>query len=184
MKPEKLSNIADIILGKNGSRIRHPKTDVYNVEHLNADLENLYQLDDDNTPTQGNTGNVVFNQNTYQAAVISAANANKILDQNFLMIKCREELVDPRYLCFVLNCSNAIKRQEAAMSQGLIIRKISTFDIKGMKIPLTELTQQRVIGRIYAIQLHYQWLTKQKLNLINKSLEQAMKSLIEIGKEF
>lgn len=181
MKNKRLSTIAKIVLGKNGSRIKHPKSDVYNVEHMNNDLENIYLLD--KQPQEGNAGDVIFNLNTYQTAIISAVNANKILDQNFMLIQCDPTIVDPRYLCFVLNCSNTIKRQEAAMSQGMLIRRVSTADIKRMKIPLVELAQQQLIGRIYAMQLHYQWLNKQKMELIDKSLEQAMKSLIETGKE-
>lgn len=184
METKHLSTIANIVLGKNGSRIKHPKSDIYNVEHMNTDLENLYLLDHQNSHLQkGNAGNVVFNLNTYQTAIISTANATKIFDQNFMIIKCKPEIVDPRYLCFVLNCSDTIKRQEAALSQGVIIRRVSTSDIKRMKIPLTELSQQRLIGRIYAMQLHYQWLTKRKMELMDKSFEQAMKSLIKTGKE-
>lgn len=181
LKSKRLSTIANIILGKNGSRIKHPKSDIYNVEHMNADLENIYLLD--NHPQKGNTGDVVFNLNTYQTAIISTANATKALDQNFMLIHCKPEVVDPRYLCFVLNCLNSIKRQESAMSQGMLIRRVSTSDIKRMKIPLVELSQQQLIGQIYAMQLHYKWLTKRKMELIDKSLEQVMKSLIETGKE-
>lgn len=181
MKNKRLSTIAKIVLGKNGSRIKHPKSDVYNVEHMNSDLENIYLLD--SQPKIGNAGDVVFNLNTYQTAIISTTNANKILDQNFMLIHCDQTIVDSRYLCFVLNCSNTIKRQEASMSQGMLIRRVSTADIKQMKIPLVEMAQQQLIGRIYAMQLHYQWLNKRKMELIDKSLEQAMKSLIETGKE-
>ena len=54
MKEEKLSNIVNIVLGKNGSRIQQPKSKIYNVEHMTADLENLYQLDN-NDPSSNDT---------------------------------------------------------------------------------------------------------------------------------
>lgn len=185
MKEEKLSNIVNIVLGKNGSRIQQPKSKIYNVEHMNADLENLYQLANNNhSSNDSNAGNVVFNLNTYQTAVISVANTDKVLDQNFMLLKCNDKVVDPRYLCFILNNSNSIKRQESAMSQGLIVRRLSTNDIKRMQIPLVSLPQQKLIGQIYAMQIHYQWLTEQRMNLVSKSLEQIMKSLIETRKEF
>ena len=100
-----------------------------------------------------------------------------------MLLKGNDKVIDPRYLCFILNNSNSIKRQESAMSQGLIVRRLSTNDIKRMQIPLVMLPQQKLIGQIYAMQINYQCLIEQRMNLVNKSLEQIMKSLIETRKE-
>lgn len=57
--------------------------------------------------------------------------------------------MDPRYLCYLLNESDAIKKQMAVSMQGSTVRKLTPAILKALDVDLPSMETQRKIGKAY-----------------------------------
>ena len=121
----------------------------------------------------------MFNLNTYQAAVVSEQNTSKIIDQNFVQIEIKSKSLDAIYLCYMLNESNAIKRQENAFSQGVVVRRMAPNNILSLSLPDIDIRRQKLIGRIYALKIHESFLRENREKMFNSLMNQVLQNSIE-----
>lgn len=180
-----LRDTVKLIHGHNSSRIKNSKSEIYRIEDMTIDLNSMYYLPNvqENNYKQSNDktqiGQLMFNLNTYQAAVISKQNSSKIIDQNFVQIVIKDNSLDPIYLCYMLNSSNMIKRQESAFSQGVVVKRMVPNDILNLSLPNIDMNQQKKIGRIYALQIHEEFLHKKREKMISSLVNQILQNSIE-----
>lgn len=110
-------------------------------------------------------GDVVFSLVSGQATVVRKVHEGYLLTQNYVKINVNEEL-DSKYLTYILNEDNNIKKQLKLGLQGSQVLKYTLKQIKEIDMPtLPALGVQRLIGDVYFNQIHLQALKKQTADL-------------------
>lgn len=185
----KLEEIVTVKIGRNLSR-GNEKGDLalvaYSYEDLMNDLNGLY-LDSQASAYYENlghkdgylssAGDVVFSFVSSIAGVVSGVNQGKIINQNFAKLMVEHDYVDRRYLCYVLNESDEMKRQKAISMQGSIVRKFTPSILKGLEIKLPSIEKQRIIGLAYFQLRKRQALAKRQIELEEQLYLKALMQL-------
>ncbi|OUQ30274.1 type I restriction endonuclease [Ligilactobacillus salivarius] len=95
-------------------------------------------------------GDVVINTVSNLASVVHSRNAGKMLNQIFLRLNILDEnTLDPWYLCYLLNKSEYIRYQEAAIMDGSVIRKLTKANLEDLEINLPGIADQKKMGEAY-----------------------------------
>lgn len=165
----KLGDIIDIKVGLNSSRLT--TDDVrqqagYTYDDLQVDLGS--GLSD-----QVNLEIVTSLVGSQTSAIISATNRAKVLNQNFARINMDATIIDPYYLCYLLNESHDIMRQKETLKQGSTLPKITPQIIKELQVSLPPIEQQQKIGRIY-------YLANQQYQLMQQNAQQQHQAMMRI----
>lgn len=103
----KLGDIIDIKVGLNSSRLTTDdarQQTGYTYDDLQVDLGS-------GISDQVNLELVTSLVGSQTSAIISATNRAKVLNQNFARINMDATIIDPYYLCYLLNESHDIMRQ-------------------------------------------------------------------------
>ncbi|MEK4662325.1 restriction endonuclease subunit S [Priestia sp. FSL H7-0729] len=173
----KLEDVVTVRIGKNLSR-RNEKNDLtfvtYSYEDLLNDLEgafldsqaNLYEEQTDSYLSS--TGDVVFSFVSSKAGIVSDLNQGKIINQNFAKLFFDHKILDPCYLCYVLNESHSAKRQMAISMQGSFVPKLTPAILKEFEIKLPTIEKQRTIGNVYFTYKKHHALVKKQAELEEK----------------
>jgi restriction endonuclease S subunit len=169
----KLKNIVTIKTGLNSSRVSHNESKdlvYYSANDLEHDLSNLlanktHELinvdSHENYLTEA--GQVIQSLISQETSTISYKNSGKLINQNFVTFEFDKEVLNPEYLCYVLNQSDQVKRQRYALSQGTNIRKNSPQNIKELDIFFPTLDIQQTIGNIYALEMNLKRIELEKI---------------------
>ena len=72
-----------------------------------------------------------------------------------------------------------IKRQESAFSQGVAVKRMVPNDILNLSLPNIDMNQQKKISRIYALQIHEEFLHKKREIMISSLVTQILQNSIE-----
>jgi restriction endonuclease S subunit len=185
----KLEEIVTVKIGRNLSR-GSEKGDLtlvaYSYEDLMNDLNGLY-LDSQTSAYHRNSGHknvylsrageVVFSFVSSKAGIVSNANQGKIINQNFAKLIVEHNHLDHRYLCYVLNESDEMKRQKAISMQGSIVRKFTPSILKELEIKLPSIEKQRTIGQAYFLLRKRQALAKKQIELEEQLYLKALMQL-------
>lgn len=108
-----------------------------------------------------NSGDVIFSLISGQATIVSNEHQGYIYTQNYVRLDPIAEL-DTRFLVYLLNENQEIKKQFAIGLQGSQVLKYTVKQLRELEIPtLPSIEKQVVIGDIYFKQLRVQTLKKQ-----------------------
>lgn len=107
-----------------------------------------------------NPGDIIFSLISGTAAIVQREHQGYLYTQNYVRI-VPDQHVDPKYLVYLFNEDDGIRRQWAAGLQGSMVTKYTIGQLKKLTIPpLPDLEKQRTIGEIYLLQLHLEALKK------------------------
>jgi len=155
----RLERLVTMRTGVNQLRLAAPaESDMYSYGDLLADLGRLGSqaalpatvVTQSQESYQLAAGDIVFSVIRNTAAIVSAATAGKVINQNFVRWRVIDDAVDRRYLCYCLNQSDAIKRQLAKYLEGSnVANKLSLKSLRALDIPVLPVAQQRLWGQLY-----------------------------------
>lgn len=176
----KLKNISKIKVGLNSREMLKHNRNKYTAENLEEDLLAGYKKEDkqdssDDAITQG--GDLVFNLMTKKAAVVSLKNSQKILSQIYLKIVIDYKIIDPWFLCFILNESSDVKHQFHKIMEGTVLKRITKNNLETINIDLPDINIQKKIGAIYRLYLKQIKLIKKKNELEKIFLYTSLKKM-------
>lgn len=174
----KLERIVEMNVGQNVTRLRNSpmqQLKMYSNEDLQHDLcvketdlaaENYNVTDDDKFIIH--TGDILYNLINAMAVIVSRTNDGKVINQNFVKLAIKNNKIDSKYLCYILNESESIKRQKYILMQGSVTPKITPAILRDLEINLPELTRQKIIGRYYFNLNRYCWLQDKRIKILQK----------------
>lgn len=172
----KLGKAVEISLGKNISRIDDNPTetlDIYTTDDLENDLSaaTAQLLKADSTVQNSNkfivsSGEIVYNLTSSTVGIVSQMNAGKLINQNFAKLVVKNDMIDAKYLCFLLNQSDSVRRQKYILMQGTVTPKITPAIIRQLEFSLPPMKKQILIGKLYFDMNRYQYLIDKRSNIL------------------
>lgn len=120
-------------------------------------------------------GDLVFSTISGEATVVGADHEGYILTQNYVrMVPVPQNVVDTKYIAFLINESPEIKRYFRQNLQGSQVVRYSLNLLKKVPLPpLPSIEKQRIIGDIYYKQLKLQAL-QQRVAINQGTIKMAM----------
>lgn len=120
-------------------------------------------------------GDLVFSTISGEATVVGANHEGYILTQNYVrMVPVSQNVVDTKYIAFLINESPEIKRYFRQNLQGSQVVRYSLNLLKKAPLPpLPSIEKQRIIGDIYYKQLKLQAL-QQRVAINQGTIKMAM----------
>ena len=149
-----LDDLVTMKTGVNQLRLKDPAADLYGYQDLVADLGRLVaqptQERADEQSYQVVVGDIVFSTLQNTASIVTAETAGKVLTQNFVRWRIKHHQIDPRYLCYCVNQTDAVKRQLARFLEGShVANKLSLKTLRTLEIPVPPREEQDLWGRLY-----------------------------------
>lgn len=152
----KLNSLASFTIGPNSIEKKRLNKErrIYSFEDMRDDLGsgiNSPSILDSHFDNKFllNAGDIVINLMTNMASIVTLKSEGKMMNQSMMKIKVDPKEIDPWYLCFLLNESDDIKKQERERMEGTVVKRITAKLIKDLEIKLLEINVQRRIGSIY-----------------------------------
>lgn len=187
-----LAEIAEIKSGVPESRLKNSSIEkdsyhyLYSQSDLNDDLVglNLSNKDDDIIKVNEKAvlldiGDLVFSLISGKAAIVRSFHKGYVITQNFIKI-IPIESVDAKYIAFLINESNEIRRQLLVGKQSSSILRFSVNQLSSLEIaPLPSLKKQQIVGDIYFKQLRLAALKKRHADLETKLVLEKLKENID-----
>lgn len=150
---QQLADVVTIQSGTNTRQLREKainRENLYTVNDAKVDLLAGFSITKTPTPTEtAEAGDLLFSLMAGMATIVSPINQGKYLSQGFAKMVYDYQVVDPWYLCYLLNESTEIKREMAKTGEGVTFRHLTPRNLKELKIALLPLDQQRKVGEIY-----------------------------------
>lgn len=143
MKYQKLEELIEFALGKNVTRLKDSGNTIYTPEDFEKDLHSINQSE--------KASECIISMIKSKAAPISKETTNLCITSNFLKCSFDPDILDPWYFCYQFNEGREIEAQIARYHQGstLCVKKLTVQSIGGLSIPLFEIEQQRIVGKLY-----------------------------------
>lgn len=99
------------------------------------------------------------------ATILSSQSKDKIISQAFVVMMPHPLILDPLYLCYLINESEGIARQFASFLQGSVVTRMPASKLMELQIPVIEREEQQKIGRLYATALYQNYLERRKADV-------------------
>lgn len=176
----KLEEVISIKLGLNISRQKNKEDlDVYSNDDLNNDLcgtdekNNLSKERDEKNSHVIKEGDIVYSFINSLSTIVGSNNSGKVINQNFAKINIDSDMIDGKFLCYLLNQNQDIEKQKFISMQGSSIRKLSPATIREFEVILPDIDHQKRIGALY-----FDWMARQAL--VKKRLELEEMAFMEL----
>lgn len=168
-----LKDIITIMSGTPQFRIKESLTKTaptyyfYGQQELENDLVNL-ELSKENPKTIStvdelsllNEGDILFSLISGRTTIVSQKHQGYLYTQNYVKFLPKEN-TDSKYLVYLLNESDFIRRQWMKGLQGTVVLKRTVKQLKEIELPpIHSYEKQKIIGNIYFKQLRLQALKK------------------------
>lgn len=184
----KFEDVITVKIGRNLSRGNEkydPTLVAYSYDDLIEDLDGsflnsrkLKTLNNDSwTSYLSNYGEVVFSFVSSKASIVSERTQGKIINQNFAKLTFDSNRIDPRYLCYLLNESQSMKKQMSISMQGSTVPKLTPGILKELEIQLPHLEKQQLVGEAYFFLKKRQSLAQKELELEYRLYLEALNQL-------
>lgn len=172
----KLEDIADITQGITLSRIRIEKNmeteerTVYSFE-TESIIKVPKEIEKSGQDIPVITEDIIlFNITSYNAKKATGKDLGKIVPSNYVMVKVRDENVDPDYLAWYMDQSESFGRELHKLKQGSTVLSISINEFRKVEIKLPSLEFQKKIGKINNLSRRRAEIFLERQNLIEKAL--------------
>lgn len=124
-------------------------------------------------------GDVLVGLSSGKAMVVKKDRANKLIFSNFAIIRIIDfNLLDPYYLCWLINEDVRIRKQLESLYQStfrVLVIPISTF--KEITINLRNIDEQRQIGQIYDLNRRLTRIKRLKSDSVDKLINLYLKNI-------
>ncbi|GEO75074.1 hypothetical protein FD30_GL001046 [Levilactobacillus namurensis DSM 19117] len=151
-----LDDLVTMKTGVNQLRLKDSSVDLYGYQDLVADLgRSVAQSETAEAAASEKSyqvvvGDIVFSTLQNTASIVTAETAGKVLTQNFVRWRIKHHQIDPRYLCYCVNQTDAVKRQLARFLEGShVANKLSLKTLRTLEIPVPSHEEQDLWGRLY-----------------------------------
>ncbi|HJE45276.1 restriction endonuclease subunit S [Levilactobacillus namurensis] len=151
-----LDDLVTMKTGVNQLRLKDSSVDLYGYQDLVADLgRSVAQSETAEAAASEKSyqvvvGDIVFSTLQNTASIVTAETAGKVLTQNFVRWRIKHHQIDPRYLCYCVNQTDAVKRQLARFLEGShVANKLSLKTLRTLEIPVPPREEQDLWGRLY-----------------------------------
>lgn len=190
----KIAEIADVSQGSILTRIKSIDSKGVSIEALTMQELSYYCNQSDVIPVPNRVvvdnerfnncliskeHDVIIGLSSGNAMVIEKERTNKLVLSNFAVIRINDlNILDPYYLCWLLNEDRRVKAQLTSLTQKtsrVIIIPISTF--KDVEIECIDIEKQRKIGVIYDLTRRDTRIKRQKAKLRNKILNEELSNI-------
>lgn len=183
-----LKNILNVKTGINSSRMKPGETvEAYTAADLEDDLLNMTSTNHFNkngstdiSKKETYNGELIQSLISERTAIVTENNVGKSINQNFAYFEFDETKLDPKFLCYMLNESEEIKRQRYRLSQGTIVRKASPRTIMEFDIKIPSIEIQQAVGNLYGLILAKRRVTLAKIKIdeqiVLERIKQTMKN--------
>ena len=190
----KIAEIADVSQGSILTRIKSVGSNGVSIEALTMQELSYYCNQSDVIPVTNQIvvdnkrfnncliskeQDVIIGLSSGNAMVIEKDRTNKLVLSNFAVIRINDlNILDPYYLCWLLNEDRRVKAQLTSLTQKtsrVIIIPISTF--KDVEIECIDIEKQRKIGVIYDLTRRDTRIKRQKAKLRNKILNEELSNI-------
>lgn len=175
---KRLDNVVELVSGSPQFRIndaydgKAPLYTYYGQPDIEDDLVGLDSKDSESkqvhTYDKVNTlcqGDVVLSLISGKSTVVSGNHHGYLYTQNYVKLKTISEKVDSKYLVYLLNEDEYVKRQFQMGLQGSQVLKYTLKQVKELELPdLPTIERQRIIGELYFNQLRLAALRKRAAN--------------------
>ena len=126
------------------------ESDLIDIEIHNEDMKVIRTSDDVNIL---NEGDVVFSLISGRATYVRTVHQGYLYTQNFVKL-IPDEQIEKKYMVYLLNESQFIRRQWQAGLQGTMVLKYTVRQLRELELPnLPSYEKQKMIGNIYFDQL-------------------------------
>lgn len=137
------------------------EADLVGIDSNGIDGKQVRTFDKVNTLCQGD---VVFSLISGKSTIVGMKHQGYLYTQNYVKLVAGSK-VDSKYLVFLLNEDQSIKRQFQMGLQGSQVLKYTLKQVKELELPdLATLDRQRMIGELYFNQLRLEALRKRAAN--------------------
>lgn len=164
----KLKELIKIESGVNTVRLKDNEYELYTLEDVNYDLGHGedYKHEVSYRKNIVARGDIVTNTVGNMNSIVHTKNSGKLLNQIFMKLSINnKEILDPWYLCYLLNESEYIKYQEASIMDGSVIKKLTKVNLENLEVNLPTIDEQRKIGEAYKETLRKYTLITEKAEL-------------------
>lgn len=177
MKNKKLQDLIELTSGSPQFRITESNEDnapiyyFYGQQEIENDLAGI-KINDENAKSICtfddvnilNEGDVVFSLISGRTTMVRSVHQGYLYTQNYVKLEPKEE-IDKKYLIYILNESEHIKKQWLMGLQGSAVLKHTVKQLRELELPkLHERDKQQAIGNIYFDQLRLQALKNRAAN--------------------
>lgn len=107
-----------------------------------------------------------------RALLIDSPPIGSVAGSTFAILRCRTNLIDPRYLLWFLQADGTRERLQA-MLRGSAMPFVGIEDLQQFTIPLPSLATQRVIARVHELRCRITTLTSRHDAALGRLLEAA-----------
>lgn len=136
--------------------------DLVGIDYNDRDGKQVRTLDKVNTLCEGD---VIFSLISGKSAIVGANHQGYLYTQNYVKLITNEK-IDSKYLVYLLNEDQFIKKQFQIGLQGSQVLKYTLKQMKELELPhLLTIEKQRIIGQIYFNQLRLEALKNRAANL-------------------
>ena len=181
----KLGDILQVVAGPNASRIKSMYTEeqMYTVSNLEDDLAQIEYdvpaVDSVQAELLTSENDLVVSMIRQEAAIVTRVNVGKVLNSNFVKCEFKRKQVDPWFICYWLNESDDVKKQNHNRD---MLKSYTAATLMDLSIALPEIARQREIGKGYKALKHMQYLfDRQKDEWTSLALE-MMRQVMKEGK--
>lgn len=137
------------------------ETDLNGIDSNGVDGKQVRTFDKVNTLCQGD---VVFSLISGKSTIVSVKHQGYLYTQNYVKLVAGNK-VDSKYLVFMLNEDESIKKQFQMGLQGSQVLKYTLKQVKELELPdLPALDRQQMIGELYFNQLRLEALRNRAAN--------------------
>jgi restriction endonuclease S subunit len=136
--------------------------DLLGIDSNSSDSKKVRTFDRVNTLCQGD---LVFSLISGESTIVSANHQGYLHTQNYVKL-VTDKSIDSKYLVYLLNKDNFIKKQLQMGLQGSQVLKYTLKQVKELELPdLPTIEKQCIIGELYFNQLRLEALRNRTANL-------------------
>ncbi len=176
----KLKQVSKIKVGLNSREVTKRNNNKYTAENLEEDLLTGYKIEGKKETTDDaitQAGDLIFSLMTKKAAIVSLKNSHMTLSQIYLKLTIDYKMIDPWFLCFILNESQNIDHQFHKIMEGTVSKRITKNNLEDIDIDFPDINIQKKIGAIYRLYLKQTKLTEKKNKLVKKFLFTSLEKI-------
>ena len=162
----KLKQVSKIKVGLNSREVTKRNNNKYTAENLEEDLLTGYKIEGKKETTDDaitQAGDLIFSHMT--------------LSQIYLKLTIDYKMIDPWFLCFILNESQNIDHQFHKIMEGTVSKRITKNNLEDIDIDFPDINIQKKIGAIYRLYLKQTKLTEKKNKLVKKFLFTSLEKI-------
>ncbi len=173
MKQICLNEIVTFTAGKNSSRVNVPTNEIYTQDDFTSDLHCMENTD--------KKADCIINLIRTKASMLSDKTEKKCITSNFILCTFDMNVLDPWFFCYQINEGRDVEQQIVMFHQGntLSVKKLNIKSIGDLKIELSSIEKQRLVGSIYKQSIIQRDLMNRQIENIKELTMETIRKITE-----